>query len=121
MLFKDQKFSPIELAHYMFNNFPDSFSIEIYKDPNNGSLEFDPDSLVYSARKPNRWPKDMQLQLYDRAIFRVHSGEENTYYRFVFEDQNSNYFIVTWGYKRCDIEQDYLLKVINLFYSGFKG
>lgn len=113
-------FTALELYEWFQKTFPDSFSVSIYEDVENtvdNVIRADWDKCVFSTYlwfTANIYDK-RRYYLYDRQIFVVHSGDENSYIRFYIEDENSDFFVVSWGYKRCDVEEDYLHKFLTIY------
>jgi len=108
-------FTAEELYDWLHKEFPDSFSLTIYKDKNlPKGINPDYDNRVFEWYIDKDRKQKTKYALYDRAIFEVHSGDENSYINFLLEDEKANYFAASWGYKRCDVEDDYLLKFITL-------
>lgn len=117
-----RKFHAKELYDWFHDNFPDSFSISIHT----GEV-YKYKEEIWSIWKASdgkfgkrNWYKKFPTEytLYDRPIFNVYSGDENTYISFIIEDDNSNYFIVSWGYKRYDVgEEDYAAALAELLFE----
>lgn len=135
--FFNGSFTATQLAEHMNEKYPDAFGIEIYKDkaPNLGLRrgvnldDMDKELAVFSRlwKKPDDgarytlyWPEtcytttDQYKNFQPR--FEVYSGDENTYIRFMLE-RDSDCYVATWGYKRCDVERNYLIELIDEMYS----
>lgn len=97
-----------ELYDWMHHKFPDSFSIEIYKGDSPNNINWDDQVWSFWKNGPNAYHPRYRTEytLYDRACLCVDSGDENTYLRFMIEDDKSNLYIVSWGYKRYDVGPD---------------
>ena len=101
-----RQFRAIELYYWFQRNFPHSFEIQIFRG----------EDLNKTDRKERAWSVEengyrkfynrkylTEYTLCDRPILTVDIGDENTYLRFLIEGDKSNYFIVSWGYKRYEV------------------
>lgn len=108
------KFTARELYEWFHANFPDSFSVQIFKDKNlPRGINPDYDQRVFNIFVNKGGTK--KYRLYDSAIFDTHSGCENSYIDFLIEDEDANFYVGTWGYKRGDVEANYLLQFITIY------
>lgn len=134
--FFETDFTGDQLDDFISEKFPDAFGIEIHeevKDFTRRVCHMNEDARVYktagryspkifgvNAQGKFRlyWPERMTETLGKfRPRFEVYSGDENTYIYFMLENETSDNFIATWGYKRCDVERNYLIEFINELYA----
>lgn len=107
-------FTGRELYDWFHKEFQDSFSIQIYKDknlPRGVNPDYEQRVFYFFNQRDGK----TKYALYDRPIFETHAGDENSYIDFLIEDEQANYYVATWGYKRCDVGENYLLKFITLY------
>lgn len=132
----EHDFTGDQLSDFIHEKFPDSFGLEIYKeiaDFSRAVVPADWNSRIYKTagryspeifgKNDNRklrlyWPERM-METYSRfrPRFEVDSGDENTYVHFMLEDEKSDNFIATWGYKRCEVERNYLFEFLEELYK----
>lgn len=115
-----RQFHARELYDWFHTNFPESFCIEIYKGDTPEKADWD--KRIWNIRD-NGYRKfynpkyRTEYTLCDRAIMHVSSGDENTYLRFLIEDDKGNGFTVTWGYKRYEVPGDYVAALAALIFD----
>jgi hypothetical protein len=97
-----------ELYDWFHHNFPDSFSINIYRGDSPDKINWDDEVWSFWKNGQHAYHSMYRTEytLYDRPCLCVNSGDENTYLRFMIEDENGNCYIVSWGYKRYDVGPD---------------
>jgi len=112
-----KKFTARRLFHWFQDCFPYSFTISIHEDQNqpNASPDYSKEVFSHNLYFWKRKKDNRIYHLYDSMLFRVYSGCENTYVQFLIQDNDGKLFSVSWGYKRCDVEENYLSKFLNIY------
>jgi hypothetical protein len=133
--FFETVFTGEQLSTFLHEKFPEGFSLEIYRAQQTRGQEMVADFRsrvfhesgqyspeIYGKNEKRNymlwWPETRHNGIYSRfrPRFEVYSGDENTYVYFMLEDGNDAY-LATWGYKRCDVERNYLIEFINELYA----
>lgn len=119
-----RKFHALELQSWFTANFPDSFSIEIYKG-DNVYVSRNKAALVWSHEKQMaghggyyklKYPAQYSIAS-NGAEFHLYTGSENSYLYLVVYDMENTMHIVDFGYKRGEVERNYALELSTLLTS----
>lgn len=132
----NRRFTAKELKSYMHDYYPDSFGVGLYKDYKTTDrllrvIVADYDQPILNPHKYDQKPDNEKLYtLGDQEagtyvdgtprfsrqrspIFYIHSGQENSYIDLLLEDEKGDNVVMTWGYKRGDVERDYMFELIK--------
>ena len=132
----NRRFTAKELKSYMNDYYPDSFGVGLYEvyqttDRRLKVIVADYDKPILNPYSHDKKPDNEKFYtLADQEagsymdgsprfprqrspIFYIHSGQENSYIDLLLEDEKISNVVMTWGYKRCDVERDYMFELIT--------
>ena len=119
----NKKFTIVELREHLENKFPDSFSFGLFPIKKGNLFGADYDAVKsYKGLTDAEVGAKIFFPQYNRTPlnFTFHQGGENSYFDFLLEGENQEYYVGTFGFKDGgDVPKEYITRFIAFLMDAY--